>query len=154
MEIWKTIPSYPDYEISSFGNIRRLTAAERTFIGRKIKPYRGKWGHLFAHLGRGNGVSIHRLVLETFSGPCPDGMEARHLNGNPADNRPENLAWGTKKENAMDKKKHGTFYQKLSDEIIELIRLKYQAGDTTQTELAKEFGVSQVRISQITKSLR
>lgn len=30
-------------------------------------------------------------------------MECRHLNGNPVDNRLENLCWGTHSENEYDK---------------------------------------------------
>jgi hypothetical protein len=43
-------------------------------------------------------------------------MEARHLNGNPADNRwPENLAWGTQSENNLDRVRHGTFRNRNTD---------------------------------------
>lgn len=51
---------------------------------------------------------VHRVVLEAFVGPCPDGMECRHLDGNPRNNRLENLKWGTPVENASDKKKRDT----------------------------------------------
>lgn len=34
----------------------------------------------------------------------------RHLNGNPYDNRLENLAWGTPSENMLDKVRHGTHH--------------------------------------------
>jgi hypothetical protein len=37
-------------------------------------------------------------------------MECRHRNGNPTDNRPENLAWGTPTQNALDKILHGTHH--------------------------------------------
>ena len=53
---------------------------------------------------------VHRLVLEAFVGPRPEGMVARHLNGDPGDNRLENLAWGTQSENNYDKVRHGTHH--------------------------------------------
>ena len=53
-------------------------------------------------------VKVHRLVLETFVGPCPDGMECLHINGDPGDNRVENLRWGTHAENMQDSLAHGT----------------------------------------------
>jgi hypothetical protein len=34
-------------------------------------------------------------------------MECRHLDGNPTNNTPENLAWGTHAENCMDTVRHG-----------------------------------------------
>ena len=42
---------------------------------------------------------VHRLVLETFVGPCPDGMECDHVNRNRSDNRLQNLRWIPHNEN-------------------------------------------------------
>ncbi len=51
---------------------------------------------------------VHSLVLRAFVGPRPKGMQIRHINGIKSDNRLENLAYGTAKENAADRKIHGT----------------------------------------------
>jgi hypothetical protein len=50
---------------------------------------------------------VHRLVLESFCGFRPPGMECRHLDGNRLNNRIGNLQWGTKAENDGDREKHG-----------------------------------------------
>ena len=50
----------------------------------------------------------HQLVMETFVGPRPEGMEVRHINGDPSDNRLENLAYGTHKRNYLDNALNGT----------------------------------------------
>jgi hypothetical protein len=43
---------------------------------------------------------IARLVAEAFHGPPPfDDAVAMHLDENAANNRPENIRWGTQKEN-------------------------------------------------------
>lgn len=34
---------------------------------------------------------VHRAVLEAFVGPCPPNHEACHIDGNPGNNRLENL---------------------------------------------------------------
>lgn len=55
---------------------------------------------------------VHQLVLLAFIGPPPIGQEVRHLNGVASDNRLENLAYGTKKENVDDSRRHGTLQAK------------------------------------------
>lgn len=42
---------------------------------------------------------VHRLVLETFVGPCPEGMECDHVNRDRSDNRLQNLRWVTSVDN-------------------------------------------------------
>jgi len=49
---------------------------------------------------------LHRVVLETFDGPCPEGMEARHLDGDKENNNILNLVWGTREENMEDVKEY------------------------------------------------
>ena len=53
---------------------------------------------------------VHRLITLAFLGEIPDGLETRHLNGNPVDNRLENLTYGTPSRNQFDSVDHGTHY--------------------------------------------
>jgi hypothetical protein len=47
---------------------------------------------------------VHRLVAESFLPPQPfPGAIVRHLDGNPANNAADNLAWGTQAENRVDR---------------------------------------------------
>lgn len=111
-EEWRPIPRLGDlYEASSHGRIRSLVSGAPQLLS--------MWstqsdGYLKARVG-GRAVSsgrfVHCLVLEAFVSPRPDGMVTRHLNGNPADNRVENLAWGTQAENMRDAVRHGTHYE-------------------------------------------
>lgn len=93
---------------------------------------------------------VHRLVLETYVGPCPKGMECRHLNGNPADNRLENLQWGTRSENQQDSVKHGTHAcckqigeshprSKITNQQRRQIIYQFMTGLFTQRQLAREY---------------
>jgi hypothetical protein len=50
---------------------------------------------------------VHTLVLEAFVGPRPDGMVTRHLDGDPSNNRLSNIAYGTPRENSLDRVRHG-----------------------------------------------
>lgn len=66
------------------------------------KPHCGVWAKdrlRFLLIFRKKTYKVHRLVCEAFHGPPPDGADTLHLDENPANNRPENLKWGTRKEN-------------------------------------------------------
>jgi hypothetical protein len=55
---------------------------------------------------------VHRLVLKAFVGPCPEGMEGCHWDGDACNNKLDNLRWATHAENVEDSIRHGTFYPK------------------------------------------
>lgn len=117
-EIWKPIPEYEGYyEVSDQGRVRSIdrvivrdNGMPQTVRSRVLRPALNRLGYEGCHLyrrGMGEGFSVHRLVLLAFVGPCPEGMEVRHLNGVPADNRLTNLRYGTSLENKMDIIRHG-----------------------------------------------
>jgi hypothetical protein len=92
------------------------------------------------------GYFIHRLVLMTFVGPKPENMFGLHIDGNPANNRIENLYWGTQVENWKDKRRHntapigekqGSAY--LTQEQCDCIMEMYDSGLWTIEELAVKF---------------
>lgn len=101
-------------------------------------------------------ILVHRAVLAAFVGPCPAGMEARHLNGEHADNRLVNLAWGTKKENAADRKRHGGYPHgtecpsaRLTEDEVLSIRRRYTGGQSTMLGMAREYRVARGTIAKI-----
>jgi hypothetical protein len=113
---WRIIPGFGGrYRISDTGIVMsRIGRFGRkqgwTPMCNRLK----KDGHLDVNLtdtaGRIARHLVHRLVLLTFrSGPSP-GQVCRHLNGNPVDNRLENLVWGTISENVQDRLTHGYVY--------------------------------------------
>lgn len=107
-ETWRSVPGYPGYEASTEGRIRSLL---REPGGRVLVARTDKGGYQIVGVRTRDGQknrTVHSLVLLAFVGLRPEGMESRHLNGDPADNRPANLVYGTKSENARDKFHHGT----------------------------------------------
>lgn len=150
VEEWRDIPGQEGhYQVSSLGRLRSLDRSVRhakgglrKIKGRLLKPGLARTGHLLTPLGRRtHGQLVHRLVAVAFIGPCPDGQEVRHLNGDPADNRVENLAYGTRRRNNMDVVLHGR--RALTPPQIRAIREMYPTrkyGDLTR--LAGQFGVS------------
>jgi hypothetical protein len=79
----------------------------------KFSTYRDGHKHVtLSRDGQTRTFQVHALVLRAFVGPYPPGMQIRHLNGTPHDNRLENLTYGTPAENARDRDEvHGTNYE-------------------------------------------
>lgn len=105
---------------------------------------------------------VHQLVLLTFVGPCPAGMECRHLDNNKRNNRLENLKWGTPKENGQDRVRSGASMRnrprgsshgnsKLTEDIVRRIRFTYETGKYNQVQLAKMYDTSPTQICYIVK---
>ena len=100
-------------------------------------------------LGHGaDGSPVHQLVLLTFAGPPGAGQEVRHLNGDPKDNRLENLAYGTRTENILDVFRQGKAWRKLTAKDAADIRIRLRDGDAGAA-IARDYGVSQSAISCI-----
>lgn len=111
---WRAVLGYEGvYEVSNDGRVRVLGRTDT--IGRplpsgEVQTWLGRGGYPCIKL-RTNGKKanrmVHHLVLEAFVAPRPDGMVACHNNGDPADNRPENLRWDTQSANRLDTVRHG-----------------------------------------------
>lgn len=150
-ETWRPVTGWP-YFVSSWGRVMGTG-------GGVLRQHMDTTGRLVVTLSR-NGAQargddrkdfrVYRLVAATFLGP-PTAPEIRHLNGFAWDNRPENLAYGTRQENATDAVNHGRMVRdrqhrrKLTDEQVDYVR----ASTKTQRTLAEELGVSFSLISQI-----
>ena len=105
VEVWLPVEGF-DYEVSSMGKVRGKNG--------ELRPLRASDGHFQVALYRDkkpNRKLVHRIVLETFIGPCPEGMETCHGDGNPAHNWLSNLRWGTQGDNMRDRVRHGTHHE-------------------------------------------
>jgi hypothetical protein len=73
---------------------------ERQYGG---EPHFGVWAKdsgRFITTHKGKTYKVARMVCEAFHGAAPaDAPYCLHLEENSANNRPDNLAWGTQKEN-------------------------------------------------------
>ena len=164
------IPGFPGYEAGTDGSIWSLWkmigrlpgGAVGRIIGterRRLRPV-SSIAYMHLHLRKPGGPRItrvvHRLILETFVGPRPEGMQARHIDGNSHNNALSNLVWGTKLENEADRKKHGKVpkgaghnQSKLTDDEVIAIRALRAAGATFD-KLAARYCVSRTLIRSIT----
>ncbi len=161
------MPGYPRYAINESGVI--LSACLKGRASHKCKPW-SKATHLafstnkdgyqkvqLTHNGQPQSFAVHALVLSVFVGPCPDGLQCRHLDGNPSNNHVSNLAWGTRVENAQDTVLHGTAIvgekspnAKLTDSDVLEIRSMRSRG-CTLNEIAWDFEVSINTVISIVK---
>jgi len=158
---YKQITGFPRYYINKRGRV--WSAPKRANPkGKYLKPGIS-YGHFcvnMCHEGRVFKHYIHRLVLETFVGPCPEGMECRHLNGDSKDNNLSNLRWGTHKENGLDTACHGSLKGeengpvKLKENEVRTIVYLYRTGEFSQQELAEIYNVHQVTVSLIVNRKR
>lgn len=121
VEQWRPVVGFEGlYSVSDQGRVR----SEPRFVARKdgrkqpipgrIKkaPVDGKGYPRVALYGpafpKGAHRTVHSLVMEAFIGPCPDGMEICHNDGDRLNARLSNLRYGTRSENHLDKRVHGT----------------------------------------------
>lgn len=105
-EKWARVPFLPQYEASSLGRIRCVP-----FIGKMPhggarayggKPTFGQWARCderYVMHYRGKTYRVARMVCAAFHGPPPPGAYCLHIDEDSRNNKPENLKWGTQKEN-------------------------------------------------------
>src|SRR5690606_32240578 len=110
----KQIKDYPGYEIDSNGSVWSSWKSQGN--SRAITD----WHKLITFLRSGypsitmsdgkkqRSFSVHRLLAQSFLDNPENKPFVCHANGNPLDNRLENLYWGTALENNLDRRKHGT----------------------------------------------
>jgi hypothetical protein len=141
---WKEVPGWSGFYVTCDGQIRGPS-------GRELRPMRHESGHLYVtRTRRSLKLYIHRAVLLAFVGPPEPDQETRHLNGQPDDNRLENLAWGTVLEQRADDRRNGVLHghpQALTAEQAREIRgLK---GVAPSRVIGARFGVSHTAILRI-----
>lgn len=124
-ERWLPVPGYEGlYEVSSHGQV--WSAPRATTRGGILKHIIYPNGYHFVTLTRNSKQQrfpVHGLVMIAFVGPYPEGLEVRHLDGDPGNNRwapgdeeqtrvaGGNLVYGTHSQNMRDKQEHGTEWQ-------------------------------------------
>lgn len=111
-EQWRYVPGYnKDYAVSDQGRVISYKLRKPRMMALHVNRLRGNYLSVVLcnrETGEHNRMRVHSMVMLAFVGPRPEGMEIRHLDGNPQNNRISNLAYGTKSENMKDAVKHGT----------------------------------------------
>ena len=101
-EIWKEIPDFPDYKISTLGNIMSKKWGDWL----QLCPFPDKQGYLSVSLYNKKKIrrcSIHRLLGLTFI-PNPDNLPTiDHIDMDNTNNNLSNLRWATYKTQLMNR---------------------------------------------------
>ena len=161
---YRDVPGFPGYRVGSDGSVWTRweqfhphgVIGNRSRFGttwRQRKPWVSKQlGYHCVTISAGHGNKktfyIHRLVLEAFRGPCPNGMEGCHADGDRANNALSNLRWDTRRGNIGDTMRHGRnhrgdthFFAKLTADDVRAIRAEYEAGGISFDRLGAKYGV-------------
>lgn len=160
---FRAIDGFPFYCIDAEGTVLSCRTRGGRFVPwhpmiSRLNPSKANNARLFVGLRNGKKYAfkaIHRLVLETFRGPCPEGLEGCHNDGDPFNNSLSNLRWDTQKSNMTDRDKHGRTARgirsgmaKLDEAKVIKIRKLYNEG-ASQSSIGSLYGLHQSTISDV-----
>lgn len=138
-EIWKPVLGYEGlYEVSSLGQLRsvdrviakkdgRVTHLKGRILAHRINKKRKNYQYFQVELSGNGAVKTFRvslLVCEAFHGKKPGGCQCMHLDGDPQNDRADNLAWGTIHENSNEPIRR----RRLSESAPRVIRNHWKNG--------------------------
>lgn len=131
-----------------------------TEIGREISSRFNSTGYVRVNLykdGKAKTETVHSLVIKTFIGKRDEGMQINHIDGDKTNNDLSNLEYVTPQENSehailiglVNPVGSSNANSKLFASDVINICEKYDAGGVTQQQLADEYGIVQVAVSDI-----
>lgn len=158
-EEWRPVSGYEGlYEVSDLGRVRslrRIVTMRREVPEMLLQTPINQDGYPRATLHRENSKQIsepvHRMVALAFLGPKSVNAQVCHRDGNPSNNRLENLYWGTAKTNHEDAKRHNRTKwgeAKLTWAEVNGIRACVARG-LSHRKTAARFGVEKATVTSI-----
>ena len=164
---WRQIEGF-DYEVSDEGTVRSLdrtilrNGVETRLRGQELALRKHSKGYRAVSLGRKHQRTVHSLVATAFIGPCPEGFEVNHKDGDKTNNRVDNLEYMTHGDNQKHAiatglapkppLKRGTEQHKARLDEIQVRRVRAYAQLNWPTyKIAQFFGVGETTIYNILK---
>lgn len=160
--VWfKDVSGFPGYKVGWDGSvwtckIRCSGACGSTWKRLNLTP--GRRGYLRVRTWRdGNAKTfqVHPIVLETFWGSRPPGMQGCHKDDNPGNNHFNNLKWDTPLSNTRQREERDRgcrgsrhWKAKLNPELIARILHRRREGATSR-QIAEEFRISPTQAKRI-----
>ena len=169
-EKWLPVPGFEGlYEVSSHGRVQKIAPwcdGVNHYATRLLPVDRTRSGHLRVSITqpgvKQHARSVHRVVMHAFVRAPEPGEVVNHKDGNPANNRLENLEYCTASENAWHAyhvlkrvKGHGKGarhpFAKLDDVKVQTILERCAAGEPIAA-IAAHFNVSIATVTQIARA--
>lgn len=163
MEEWRDIPGFEGlFQVSNMGNVQRIAHCDQYRRKANLGPAtfkpnkRGYWEVMLGRPKFRRLYLVHRVVMLAFVGPCPEGLQVNHINGDKRDNRLVNLEYVTGSENmrhasAMGKLNHAGMRgpsRKVSDQDVLIMRALFERGLGIK-ELVRLSGLSNSQVRRI-----
>jgi hypothetical protein len=144
------LKDWQEYAVDRLGNVY----SNKTGTWIKLVPYPDPAGYLQVGLhffGVRYVKQVHILILETYVGPCPPGLEGCHKDDNKSNNSVTNLRWDTHVNNCADRRRNGNHIgsRKLTDEQVLKIREMCIIYNMQQKYVAKLFDITPGLVYQI-----
>lgn len=134
-EEWKTIDEFPNYEVSSFGNIRNKKTPNKMLSLNRSGQKRNYYSAVLSINNKQTRRNVHRLVAKAFI-PNPSNLpEVNHKDENGLNNKVDNLEWCDKHYNLT----WGTRSQRFADaKSIPILQLDKQGNLIKEWKSQKE----------------
>lgn len=141
----RRIKGWENYYVSAEGDIISFVKGDPIVMA----TWGNQYGHQYCRLkenGKKKTISVHRTVAEAFINNPEHHSVVRHLNDIPDDNRVENLAWGTYKDNTDDCRRRGRMY------VRPVYCFENDQLYSSCVEAAEDFEVSKSSVTQACKN--
>ena len=163
-EEWRQIPGADGYEGSDHGRVRsyylggnhaKKRSPHPRVLARSTSRRYPTVSIKFDGATSYSTQRVHRLVMLAFVGPCPEGLEVAHLNGDPGDARLSNLRYVTHAENESHKRHHGTLGvgERNSQAVLlgwQVAEIRYLASKgVARQKIAALFDLRQKYVSEV-----
>lgn len=142
---------FRDLLIEDYGMIK--VGSQGTIIGKKgkMKPNNKNSKQYYrVHIGK-HHYAIHRLVALAFINNPENLPQVNHKDGDKSNNTVENLEWCTNQKNKDHAVRTKLIASKISREIADEIRDKYNTGNFTYMELGEMYGITYSMIGYIVR---
>jgi len=165
VEVWAPVVHFEgSYDVSADGQVMRVRYVNGATPGRVLKHNIRPTGYHLVRLYRGHGVStaqwflVHRLVAAAFLGPCPEGLQVNHIDGDKSNNTIDNLEYVTPRQNILHAERLGLRPKRRGEEhpaarlvTADVIEIRRLAREThlDQRAIAARFGIGESHVHRI-----